>query len=79
VIAVRAKIRLRDQDAAPIVPIIVPELDAVRQFAVQLHAAGQPWQGEAFGWDAEYSPERPTTDRLPHSPPTAAAPSNAAG
>lgn len=59
-IAVRAKIRLRDHDAAPIVPIVVPELDAVRQFAAQLHAAGQPRHGEAFGWDAEYSPERPT-------------------
>jgi|GEM_PF-346274 len=47
-------------DVAPIVPIIVPDLDAVRQFAVRLHVAGQPWHGEAFGWDAEYSPERPT-------------------
>lgn len=56
--AVRAKIRLRDQDAAPIVPIVVPDLDAVREFALQLHAADQAWQGEAFGWDAEYVPQR---------------------
>jgi hypothetical protein len=42
----------------PIVPIIVPDLDEVRAFAVALHAKGEPWQGEIFGWQAEYTPQR---------------------
>ncbi len=40
-------------------PIVIPELDVVRSFAFRPHAAGQPWQGEAFGWAAEYHPELP--------------------
>ncbi len=39
-------------------PIIVPELKEVRQFAYQRHAEGKYWIGEAFGWEAEYNPER---------------------
>lgn len=35
------------------------ELQSVRKFARELHNAGQPWSGEAFGWPAEYNPERP--------------------
>jgi hypothetical protein len=41
------------------VPIVVPDLDKVRAFAKRLHTEGKPWQGEAFGWQAEYNPERP--------------------
>ena len=41
-----------------IVPIVIPRLDDVRQFADRLHAQGKPWKGEAFGWPAEYHPER---------------------
>jgi hypothetical protein len=37
----------------------VPNLDEVRAFAVRLHAEDQAWEGEAFGWPAEYNPERP--------------------
>ena len=37
----------------------VPDLSAVRAFAVRLHAEGQAWEGEAFGWPAEYNPKRP--------------------
>ncbi len=35
------------------------DLNEARAFAAQLHAAGQSWRGEAFGWPAEYNPERP--------------------
>ncbi len=33
-------------------------LQSARSFASELHALGQPWAGEAFGWPAEYNPER---------------------
>ena len=46
-------------DDASIVPIVVPDLDEVRAFAAKLHAEGKAWNGEAFGWQAEYNPERP--------------------
>lgn len=56
-IAVRARINVRDRDFVPIVPIFVPDLDEVRQLAGQLHAKGEYWKGDAFGWEAEYHPE----------------------
>ena len=39
--------------------VVIPELDDVRRFASELHLLGEPWAGEAFGWPAEYCPERP--------------------
>jgi hypothetical protein len=42
-----------------IVPLAVPDQAEVRQFALHLHTAGRPWQGEVFGWSAEYTPESP--------------------
>ena len=38
---------------------MIPELDEVRAFAARLHVEGKPWQGEAFGWPAEYNSQRP--------------------
>jgi hypothetical protein len=58
VITVKAKVNLHS-DQTPTVPIVVPDLDQVRQFAKQLHAESKPWTGEAFGWSAEYNPKRP--------------------
>ena len=40
-------------------PIMVPDLNDFIRFAVELHAQGKAWTGEAFGWPAEYNPERP--------------------
>lgn len=40
-------------------PITLPNLDEVRAFAATIHARGEEWKGEAFGWQAEYAPERP--------------------
>ena len=34
------------------------DLNQVKRFASELHAQGQPCSGEAFGWPAEYNPER---------------------
>ncbi len=40
--------------------IVIPDLDEVRAFADALHRAGQAWRGEAFGWQAEYTPQQDT-------------------
>jgi hypothetical protein len=40
-----------------ILPLAVPDLKEVQAFANQLHILGKPWQGEIFGWQAEYTPE----------------------
>ena len=32
-------------------------LDEVKGFASRLHFVGKHWQGEIFGWQAEYTPE----------------------
>jgi len=40
-----------------ILPLAVPELKEVKAFANHLHALGAHWQGEIFGWQAEYTPE----------------------
>ncbi len=40
-------------------PLQRPVLDEIRALAAKLHAEGGPWKGEAFGWEAEYNPERP--------------------
>ena len=53
---VKAKVKYREDHA--IVPVAVPALDEAREFAANLHARGEAWQGEAFGWPAEYNPER---------------------
>ncbi len=41
------------------IPVAVPDLAVVRELARRLHVAGTVWRGEAFGWPAEYHPERP--------------------
>lgn len=67
---VQAKIRTADGHES-VLPVVVPEAEAVRAFANQLHAAGEPWQGEAFGWQAEYLPQRatpPLQSRLAYTP-----------
>jgi len=58
VVTVKAKIRTHESQVS-VVPIVVPAPDEVREFAAKLHARGQAWKGEAFGWFAEYNPERP--------------------
>jgi hypothetical protein len=61
-----AKVKITiDQEFRPVVPVLIPDLDAVRAFAQQLHEKNEYWQGEAFGWEAEYNPSRP--EPPPHS------------
>ena len=52
-------------------PVVVPDLESVRELAEAVHAKKAPWQGEAFGWQAEYLPqraERPLESRLSFTP-----------
>ena len=42
---------------SPILPVMIPDLSEVKAFARHLHATGKRWQGEIFGWQAEYVPE----------------------
>ena len=56
-VTARVKITMSD-NYVPIVPIIVPDLDKVRACAAKLHAKGETWQGEVFGWQAEYHPQK---------------------
>jgi hypothetical protein len=58
VVTVRAKVHVQSEDSF-LVPIIVPDLNEVKSLARKLHVQGKPWHGEAFGWEAEYHPERP--------------------
>ena len=55
---VKARIVLHNDEQVE-VPILIPEMDAVRKFADELHANGQVWKGYFAGWCAEYTPERP--------------------
>jgi hypothetical protein len=70
VATVQARIKNADGQES-LLPIVVPGLDKVRAFANRLHAASIAWQGEAFGWQAEYIPEtssRPLGSRLSFTP-----------
>jgi hypothetical protein len=55
---VRVKMKTEDSAYIPVVPIVIPDIDEVKRFAAELHAKGKFWQGEAFGWSAEYHPEQ---------------------
>ena len=44
-------------DCSPVLPVAILELSEVKAFAHHLHTAGKRWQGEIFGWQAEYTPE----------------------
>ncbi|MEK7699977.1 MAG: hypothetical protein AAB332_06190 [Planctomycetota bacterium] len=53
----RVKIKTRKNHLS-VIPIVIPNLGEVRNFAAKLHADGTSWKGEVFGWQAEYNPER---------------------
>ncbi len=38
-------------------PVSIPTLDDVLQYAKALHDVGRVWEGTAFGWPADYTPE----------------------
>lgn len=53
-----AKVRIKTNGDYSSIPVIIPDLAELRKFAAAIHAAGKFWQGDAFGWHAEYHPER---------------------
>lgn len=57
-VTTKARIKTHENHTS-IVPVVVPDLDQVREFAAKLHVKGNAWKGEAFGWQAEYNPELP--------------------
>jgi len=57
VVTAQAKIKTNG-DYAAIVPVALPDLEEVKALAAKLHAKKKVWKGEAFGWQAEYNPER---------------------
>lgn len=56
-VTAKTKIKLRD-DYSAIVPIAIPDLNEIGGFAARIHGKKAAWKGEAFGWQAEYNPER---------------------
>lgn len=58
-------------DHSPVLPVVIPDLSEVRAFAGHLHATGKHWQGEIFGWSAEYTPEsrrKPADSKMRFTP-----------
>jgi hypothetical protein len=39
------------------IPVAIPEIEQVREFAYTLHAQGKAWRGDYQGWPAYYTPE----------------------
>jgi hypothetical protein len=58
VTTVKIRMHTHNGDYSPIVPVSVPDINEVKTFAQNLHQKGQAWNGEAFGWPAEYNPEK---------------------
>jgi hypothetical protein len=58
VVTAKARVKVHG-DYESLLPILIPELEEVRRFAADRHSRGQAWEGEAFGWPAEYCPQRP--------------------
>jgi hypothetical protein len=56
VLTVKARVP-RGTGDSPVLPVVIPDSSEVRAFANHLHVAGKQWQGEIFGWPAEYTPE----------------------
>lgn len=52
----KARVPRRGKYSA-ILPLAIPDLSEVRDFANHLHGTGKHWQGEMYGWQAEYTPE----------------------
>ncbi len=67
-----AKARItRYENYTSFIPVIIPNLDEVREFAAKLHAGREKWKGDVFGWEAEYNPEQsesPLDSKLTFTP-----------
>ncbi len=54
---VKARVTKLCDDYSPVIPIVIPDLKDVRAFANRIHQKGALWQGDVFGWSAEYHSE----------------------
>jgi len=67
---VKVKIRTETGEE-PVLPLAVPDLNEVRSFANHLHSLDSHWQGEIFGWQAEYTSEskqKPPDSKMAFTP-----------
>ena len=66
------KVKIPQQsDSSCVLPVLIPDLNEAQAFADHLHALGRHWQGELFGWPAEYTPEsrrRPLDSKMRFTP-----------
>jgi len=70
VLTVKARISQRDDDSS-LLPVMIPDLGEVRNFANHLHTTGKHWSGELFGWQAEYTHEsrkKPVGSKMQFTP-----------
>ena len=51
------RVRIPFADNEYIIPVQVPELAEVREYANVLHLRGQAYQGQMWGWLVHYEPE----------------------
>ncbi len=52
-----ARVRIPFEDSARVIPIQVPELAEVREYANVLHLRGEAYEGQMWGWSVHYEPE----------------------
>ncbi|GBF80820.1 hypothetical protein [Aphanothece sacrum] len=57
-IRVKVEVKKISNSYNPIIPITIPNIEEVKDFANQLHEIGKEWKGEFSGWQAEYNPEK---------------------
>ena len=59
------------EEFQPVIPVVLPDLQELREFATKIHMRKTDWHGEAFGWDAEYhaSHSAPPDDSQMHFTP----------
>ncbi len=69
-----AKVRVAiDEEFRPTIPVLIPDIQDIRDFALQLHRTNENWQGNVFGWDAEYQAslsESPENSQMSFTPAT---------
>ena len=51
------RVRIPFGDSALVIPIQVPELAEVREYANVLHLRGEAYEGQMWGWAVHYEPE----------------------
>jgi hypothetical protein len=69
-----AKVRVAiDEEFRPTIPVLIPDIQDIRDLAIKLHRTKENWQGNVFGWDAEYISslaEAPENSQMTFTPAT---------